>query len=103
MQFEWDDEKDRGNQRKHDGISFKSATLVFDDERCQFILDRIDESGEQRWHAIGATYPEPEKIAILLVVHVYREYQDGEGIIRILSARKADKNELRRYQEQKVD
>jgi len=41
--------------------------------------------------------------AVLLVVHAYREDFDGEEIIRIISARRADKNEYRRYQEQEVD
>jgi len=31
MRFEWDVEKNRVNQRKHDGISFESAALVFND------------------------------------------------------------------------
>jgi len=103
MEFEWDDEKDRLNRRNHEGISFQAASLVFKDKWCQIIFDRVDEDGEERWHAIGATYPEPGTIAVLLVVHVYREYQHGEEFIRILSARKADKNELRRYLEQEVD
>jgi uncharacterized DUF497 family protein len=40
---------------------------------------------------------------VLLVVHVYREDCDGEEIIRIVSARRADKDEYRRYQEQTMD
>jgi uncharacterized DUF497 family protein len=64
--------------------------------------DHVDETGEHRWHAIGLSQIEPGLAAILLVVHVYREHHDGEEIIRILSARKADKLEVRRYQEQKM-
>jgi uncharacterized DUF497 family protein len=70
MQFEWDEEKNLRNQRDHDDISFESASPVFDDEHCQIILDRVGENGEQRWHAIGATYPDPGEVAVLLVVHV---------------------------------
>ena len=40
---------------------------------------------------------------MLLVVHVYREDYRGEEIIRIISARAADKHEIRRYQEQEMD
>src|SRR5437773_656048 len=40
---------------------------------------------------------------MLLVVHVYREETDGEEITRIISARKAEKNDIRRYQEQEMD
>jgi uncharacterized DUF497 family protein len=39
----------------------------------------------------------------LLVVHVYREETDGEEITRIISARKAEKNDVRRYQEQEME
>lgn len=102
MQYEWDAGKDRINQEKH-GISFDVAALVFEDERCLVLLDRIDEAGEQRWHAIGAASIEPEAAVILLVVHVYREEIDGEEITRIISARRAEKNEIRRYQEQDME
>jgi uncharacterized DUF497 family protein len=53
MRYEWDERKNLENQRKH-GVSFDLAVLVFDDENRQIVLDRVDETGEQRWHAIGA-------------------------------------------------
>ncbi len=49
--FEWDDQKDRANQRKH-GISFARATQVFDDPRVVFLADLVVD-GEERWQAIG--------------------------------------------------
>ena len=52
MQYEWDEEKNRLNQKKH-GISFEMAALVFEDQNCLVRLDRVDETGEQRWQAIG--------------------------------------------------
>jgi uncharacterized DUF497 family protein len=77
---------------------------VFEDDRCLALLDRIDEVGEQRWHAIGAASIEQGAEVVLLVVHVYREEDNhGEEIIRIISARWAGKNEFRRYQEQAMD
>ena len=92
------------------------AALVFEDENRLIGADRIDETGEQRWHAIGAVSIESGVAAVLLVVHVYRHPSDkdlspgtpredshGEEIIRIISARRADKHEYRRYQEQEVD
>jgi uncharacterized DUF497 family protein len=103
VRYEWDERKNRQNQRKHGGISFELAVLVFEDERRLICLDRVDESGEQRWHAIGAVSVEPGIGDLLLVVHVYREDEDGEEIIRIVSARRADKNDYRRYQEQEMD
>ena len=103
MRYEWNEAKNRANQRKHDGISFEAATLVFEDERCLVGRDDIDETGEQRWHAIGAAQIEPEAATVLLVVHAYRESSHGEEIIRIISARRADKHEIRRYQEQDME
>jgi uncharacterized DUF497 family protein len=95
MRFEWDDEKDRNNQRKHDGLAFETAALVFNDTLAVFRKDRVVE-GEQRWHAIGSTSG-----AILLVVHVYRrKAQNEEEIIRIVSAREANQRERRIYLQQ---
>ena len=103
MRYEWDEAKNRQNQRKHGGISFELAALVFEDECCLIGPDRIDETGEQRWHAIGEVRIEPEGAAVLLVVHAYREDCYGEQVIRIISARRAEKHEIRRYQEQEMD
>jgi uncharacterized DUF497 family protein len=103
MRYEWDERKNRENQRKHDGISFELGTLVFDDENYLIRMDRVDETGEQRWHAIGSVSPHPGLSTVLLVVHVYRRYGDGEETIRIISARRAGPHDVRRYQEQKVD
>lgn len=103
MRYEWDERKNRRNQRKHGGISFELAALVFEDERCLVGLDRTDETGDERWHAIGAAQIEPGVDAVLLVVHAYRENRHGEEITRIISARRAEKHEIRRYQEQAMD
>lgn len=103
VQYEWHERKNRENQRKHRGISFQLATLIFEDESCLTFMDRLDAHGEQRWHAIGAVCIEPGARAVLLVVHAIREDHHGKEIIRIISARKADKREVRRYQEQAMD
>ena len=102
MRYEWDERKNRENQRKH-GISFKLASLVFEDQDCLINTDRVDEYGEQRWQAVGCASIEPGIGAILMVVHAYREDRDGEEIIRIISARKACEDDVRRYQEHSVD
>ena len=103
MRYEWEQAKNRRNQRKHEGISFELAALVFEDERCLIGADRTDQTGERRWHAIGAARIEPEVAVVLLVVHKYREDDHGEEIIRIISARRAEKHEIRRYQKQAMD
>lgn len=103
VRYEWDERKSRQNQRKHGGISFELAALVFEDEQRLIELDRVDEAGEQRCHVLGAVSVEPGIGDVLLVVHLYREEEGDEEIIRIISARQADKNEYRRYQEQAMD
>jgi uncharacterized DUF497 family protein len=103
MRFEWDERKNRRNQKLH-GISFEAATLAFEDDGCLVYPDRVDRhTGEQRWQALGAVSIEPGYAAMLAVVHVYREEQHGEEIIRIISARAAEKNELTRYRRQALD
>jgi uncharacterized protein (DUF4415 family) len=60
MRYEWDEAKNLRNQRKHEGISFELAALVFEDERCLVYPDRIDsKTEERRWHAVGAARIEP--------------------------------------------
>ena len=103
MRYEWDDEKNRRNQRKHGGISFELAALAFEDPICVVNPDRVDENGEQRWHAIGGAHIDSKAVVVLLVVHAYREYRYGEETIRIISARRAEANDIRRYQEQEMD
>jgi uncharacterized DUF497 family protein len=103
VRFEWESAKNRQNQRKHGGISFELATLVFEDEWCLIGKDRIDNDGEQRWHALGQASIQPKDAAVLLVVHAYREDVQGEEVIRIISARRAEKHEVRRYRAQALD
>ena len=93
MQFEWDPNKSRANVAKH-GIDFATAALVFADAQVTLREDRIDETGEQRWHALGmAGGLEP----LLIVVPVCRESSYGEEIIRVISARKARARESRAH------
>jgi uncharacterized DUF497 family protein len=104
MRYEWNEAKNLRNQRKHDGISFELAALVFEDEHCLVYPDRIDsKTDEQRWHAVGAAQIEPECRVVLLVVHAYREDHYGKEIVRIISARAAENHELRRYRGQAMD
>jgi uncharacterized DUF497 family protein len=103
VRYEWDEAKNRDNKRKHGGISFELAALVFEDERCLIGPDRVDETGEQRWFAVGSVEVEPGTAAVLVVVHMYREDSHGQEVIRIISARRAEKHELRKYQTQALD
>jgi uncharacterized DUF497 family protein len=95
--FEWDPAKAAINLRKH-GIGFESAMRVFSDPYALTAQVRI-EDGEQRWQTLGIV----ERHLLLLVVHTTRDdYEDGEPIevIRIISARRADRKERRRYEQE---
>ena len=91
MYFEWDERKNRANQAKH-GLSFETAALVFEDPNAISVLDRVVE-GEERWRTLGMA----GGIAILLVA--LTESEDEEPRIRIISARKAEPSERKRYED----
>jgi uncharacterized DUF497 family protein len=91
MTFDWDPAKDASNRVKH-WVGFETAQLVFDDPHAISALDRVVD-GEERWQTIGVTHGE-----MLLVVHADGGYGDEE-IIRIISARRADAHERRKYDE----
>jgi uncharacterized DUF497 family protein len=93
VRFEWDDQKNESNRRKH-GYSFDTAALVFDDPHCLIFPER-NEAGEMRWHAIGAV---ESSLLFLTVVHTYNE-QGAVQIARIISARRATNHEKRLYAE----
>jgi len=89
LEFEWDDEKARANLAKH-RVSFLTAAEIFASE----ILERIDDRedyGELRFIALGRADTE-----IYRVVFTWR----GEGIIRIISAQKASRDEREIYHRQ---
>lgn len=92
MIFEWDENKSRINKAKH-GVSFETARLVFFDQFHRTLYDRT-ENGEDRWHTLGMA----AGILLLLVVHTHRDEQ-GEGIIRIISARRPTKKEREAYEQ----
>lgn len=90
--FEWDDNKAEANFRKH-GIQFEEAALVFDDPLAVTEQDRI-ENGEQRWQTIGMV----GGYLLLLVAHTLRFEDEGIEVVRIISARRVDRAERRRYE-----
>ena len=91
IRFTWDVQKDRENQNKH-GVSFEEAKSAFYDENARLIHDLDHSDSEERFILLGLSY----KLRIILVIHCY--YED-ESIIRIISARKASKNEQKQYGE----
>lgn len=93
MIFDWDDDKDAGNLRKH-GVAFELAQQVWDDPAHISVFDR-HENNEERWHAIGLV----RGVLILTVVHSFPATSD-EDVVRIISARKATRDERKRYEAQ---
>jgi len=87
--FEWDERKNRENQRKH-GVSFEEARSVFFDQQAVEFYDDGYMEMEDRFLLLGVS----AKLRILMVCHCLRQ---GGGVIRIISARKATKNEQREY------
>ena len=89
LRFEWDERKDLENQRKH-GVSFEEAQSVFYDYQAVEFFDEAHTENEERFLLLGIS----AKLRILLVCHCIRE---GGDVIRIISARKATRNEQREY------
>lgn len=91
--FEWDDRKATSNFAKH-GVSFELAREVWNDPLHVILPDRV-EGGEQRWHALGLV----GSVVVLVVVHSYPDPFD-EDRTRIISARKATRQERQRYEQE---
>ena len=89
--FRWDNKKNSANTQKH-GISFDEAKSVFYDDNARLMHDPDNSENEERFLILGLS----EKLNMLVVCHCYRENDD---IIRIISARKATKNEKKQYEE----
>ena len=93
ISFDWDENKNLSNQRKH-GITFTEAKTVFFDENARLIHDPDHSDTEDRFVLIGLSV----NLRLLVVIHTYRK--DDEKI-RIISARKATKIEINYYQRNK--
>ncbi|WP_299682819.1 BrnT family toxin [uncultured Roseobacter sp.] len=90
MQFEWDDEKSEATRQRR-GFGFEEAAAVFLDP-CRFTFpDNRFDYGEERWITFG-------EIEGRLFAVAYTMRGDA---IRIISARKANTGERKRYDEQK--
>lgn len=95
--FEWDPVKAARNLRKH-RVSFETALRAFADPFALSELERI-EDGEQRWQTIGVV----EGHVLLVVAHTIRDEEEGGQpieVIRIISARAADRTERQHYEQE---
>ncbi|MBA2467976.1 MAG: BrnT family toxin [Chloroflexia bacterium] len=90
MRFEWDERKNASNFRKH-GVSFEVASEVFGDPLVSSRQDR-HVNGEERWTAIGWARRQIVFVAFTL------DESGGEEVVKIISARGADRQERRDYE-----
>lgn len=89
IRFEWDERKSRENKRKHK-VSFEDAQTVFLDENAIRFFDPDHSGDEDCFIMLGMSFT----LRVLVVCHGYRE---DDSVIRIISARKADKREQSDY------
>ncbi len=89
LHFEWDERKAAANLKKH-GIGFEEAKSVFYDERARLIDDPDHSEDEERFILLGLS----SALKILVVCHCCR---GNDGLIRIISARKATVKEAKPY------
>ena len=87
--IEWDPRKAAANVKKH-GISFEEAATAFSDEHGRVVPDPDHSDEEDRFVLLGMSW----SLRVLVVCHCYREASD---VIRIISARKANKAERAQY------
>jgi uncharacterized protein len=92
IRFDWDPLKEAANLKKH-GIGFEAAASVFNDPFAILEQDRI-EDGEYRWQTLGMA----GGFLILMVAHTLNDGEFGTQIVRIISARRADPKERKRYE-----
>jgi len=89
LRIEWDENKNRANRHKH-GISFEEAETVFADDHALLIADPEHSDNEDRFILLGMS----SSLRIMVVWHCYRVQDD---VIRIISARKATREEQDGY------
>ena len=89
ISFVWDEKKARENLEKHK-VSFEEAQTVFFDPNARMIFDTEHSFEEERFILLGIS----SGLRLLVVCHSYRE---DDMVIRIISARKATKNEQKQY------
>ena len=92
MGFEWDHAKSEENRKKH-GVSFEEAREIFDDPLHLAFLDERFGYFEERWITIGST----KKRRIVVAANLCFD-DEGEEVVRIISARGATAHERKAYE-----
>jgi uncharacterized DUF497 family protein len=89
LRFEWDERKNRENSQKR-GVDFEEARTAFYDENAVQFFDPDHSENEDRFILLGMSF----KLGVLVVCHYF---QESETVVRLISARKANKTEKRDY------
>ena len=89
IRFEWDEAKNATNIKKH-GVSFDEAQTVFLDENAIRYFDPDHSQDEDRFIMLGMSF----KLRVLVVCHCFRL---SDSIIRLISARRANRKESQDY------
>lgn len=91
--FEWDPNKAKQNLQKHK-VSFERAAEVFLDPWAVSIYNEEHSLDEDRWITVG----KDQTNLILVVIHTFHEENIDNCRIRLISARKAIKKEIKQYE-----
>jgi uncharacterized DUF497 family protein len=94
LRFEWDERKSTVNRRKH-GVSFEEARTVFFDENALLRPDEDHSEDEDRFVLLGLS----ARSRTLVVCHCYRQ---GDEVIRLISARRANAIERQQYEDRRM-
>lgn len=94
-EFEWDPVKARVNSSKH-GLDFERAATVFRDPLAITISDEEHSETEARWVTLG----KDASGQYVLVIHTFELLADNRGRVRLISARRPMRTEIRDYEEQ---
>ena len=91
-QFEWDPAKAQASRSKHN-VSFEEAATVFLDPRALSVYDTGHSKAEDRWTTLGLS----SAGRLLVVCHTFNETGRWRCRVRIISSRKATRNERQQY------
>jgi len=89
LRFDWDPKKNRDNQHDHK-VAFEEAKTAFADEHGLLMADPDHSDDEDRFLLLGLS----ARLRLLVVCHTYREEDE---VIRLISARTADRSERTQY------
>lgn len=92
--FDWDPVKARTNLADH-GVSFRLASTVFRDPLALTVYDEEHSENEERWATLG----QAENGQYLVVIHAFEQTGPTDATIRIISARPAERAEIKDYED----